>query len=221
MTDKWMSLLEVYEEVAADPFWESLRRPGVNLVRGDGPTSAETAKVLVVGEAPGAQENGARRPFVGPSGQVLDSLLSRIGLRRPDVFITNVVKYHPPGNRTPDAKQIKQGQIALRREWSIIQPVLTIAVGTPAAVALGLRGTSQYHGIPAPFGSGDDSWATRVYHPAFGLRQPKAQEWIEEEWERLWKEMQVIGINELVCCRSCKGMGVRSNRRCRLCSRRG
>lgn len=191
---RWDELLEIYTEVEADSFWEHLRRPGINFVPGDGPETVETAAVMVVGEAPGAQENGARRPFVGPSGAVLDDLLEVVGLARKQVFVTNVLKYRPPGNRTPDGREIHRAKETLRREWSVIRPVLTIAVGSPAQSAL-----AQYrmpHGVLFKFGA--DSWVTSVYHPAFGLRQKKARRWIEEEWDLLDRELIGSGLAERI-----------------------
>lgn len=190
---KWSQLLEIYEALLVDPRWRHLRRPGINLVPGDGPESAESARVFVVGEAPGAQENGERRPFVGPSGRVLNQLLESISLQRRDCFVTNVVKFRPPGNRTPTGTEIIHALDTLRSEWSVIRPVLTIAVGSPAQAALGQRGASQ-HGVLTQFGNRPGHWITSVYHPAFGLRKRQAQVWIEEEWERLSQELVEKGI---------------------------
>jgi uracil-DNA glycosylase family 4 len=183
MTSKWSRLQEVYDDVADDPAWKELRQPGIHLVRGDGVGSAETAAVMVVGEAPGAKENGAERPFVGPSGVMLSRLLETIGLNRTDVFVTNVVKYRPPGNRTPTPEEVRAARPALRREWQILQPTLTIALGGTATLALGLpRGKPQAHGVLHPFGGKS---ATPMFHPAYGLRSRMARIWIEEEWAAL------------------------------------
>lgn len=194
MGHKWDALMDVYDQLLSDPRWKHLQRPGINLVPGDGPGSAESAKILLVGEAPGAEENGARRPFVGPSGQVLNSLLKSIRLARRDCFVTNVVKFRPPGNRTPTGREILDAIGTLRAEWRIIQPLLTIAVGSPAQSALGQRG-AQFHGVAKPFGSVPGHWITSVYHPAFGLRRKQARIWIEEEWERLGRDLIEKGIS--------------------------
>lgn len=193
MSSKWDRLLDVYGEAADDPRWHHLRRTGINFVPGDGPESAEEAKVMLVGEAPGAQENGQCKPFVGPSGRVLNDLLESIGLQRRNCFVTNVVKFRPPGNRTPTGSEIIHALDTLRAEWSVIRPVLTIAVGSPAQSALGLRGTATLHGYIQPFGN-PGHWVTSVYHPAFGLRKKQAQVWIEEEWKRLGEDLLEKGI---------------------------
>lgn len=192
-SSKWSKLLDIYEALLDDPRWRHLRRPGVNLVPGDGRESAEDARVFVVGEAPGAQENGAKRPFVGPSGVVLNRLLESIGLARRNCFVTNVVKFRPPGNRTPIGSEIIAALDTLRAEWKVIQPTLTIAVGSPAQAALGQRNAS-HHGVLLPFGIVSGHWIVSVYHPAFGLRKKQAQVWIEEEWKRLNEDLQEKGI---------------------------
>jgi len=193
LSSKWNRLLDVYAEAADDPRWRHLRRTGINFVPGDGPESAEEAKVMLVGEAPGAQENGQCRPFVGPSGRVLNDLLEGIGLQRRNCFVTNVVKFRPPGNRTPTGSEVLRALDTLRAEWSVIQPVLTIAVGAPAQLALNQRGMP--HGRLRPFGRQEGHWVTSVYHPAFGLRKKQAQVWIENEWELLGEEIGEIGLD--------------------------
>lgn len=154
------SLDRVYEEIEADPYWDHLRLPGIKLVRGYGATRP---KVLVVGEAPGAQENARGRPFVGPSGKVLQQLMAIADIRLegfPDepanAFVTNVVKYRPPKNRTPSLNEIyhalegfrkgseqsvddslPEGAGSLRREWNALgSPPLIICVGSVAYAAL-------------------------------------------------------------------------------------
>jgi uracil-DNA glycosylase len=186
---KWDQLLDLYIDIDEDPKWNHLRTPGIRLVKGDGRDTAERAQVLIVGEAPGANENGQGRPFVGASGRVLNDLLGAARLDRSKVFITNVVKYRPPGNRTPSTLEGLNGQEELRREWSILRPTLTIAVGATAHWVL--RGSllslsSTPHGEFALFGSGHEySYITSMYHPAFGLRNEKMRPRIEEEWIRL------------------------------------
>lgn len=192
MRSKWSRLQEVYDDVADDPAWAHLRKPGIHLVRGDGVGSAETAAVMVVGEAPGAQENGAERPFVGPSGVMLGRLLETIGLARADVFVTNVVKYRPAGNRTPTPEEVIAARPALRREWQILQPALTIALGGVARTALGLPTSGRAtNGKLLPFGG---HWATPMFHPAYGLRSRMARGWIEEDWATLDAELKATRI---------------------------
>lgn len=185
---KWDQLLDLYIDIDEDPKWNHLRTPGIRLVKGDGRDTAEKAQVLIVGEAPGANENGQGRPFVGASGRVLNDLLGAARLDRSKVFITNVVKYRPPGNRTPSTAEGLHGQEELRREWTILHPTLTIAVGATAHWVL--RGplpslSSTIHGDLWPYGGFLHNYITSMYHPAFGLRNEKMRPRIEEEWIRL------------------------------------
>jgi len=139
------------------------------------------AQLLVVGEAPGAEEDRRGEPFVGRAGQLLDAMLAAIGLdRQAGVFITNVIKSHPPDNRDPRPEEMAACRPWLEQQIAMIQPRVMLAVGKVSAQALtaqtgtlgGLRG--RWHewqdtGIPVRV----------TYHPAYLLRRPaaKAQAW--------------------------------------------
>lgn len=197
---KWGKLLTLYSEIDGESKWSHLRRPGIRLVRGDGEETAETARVFICGEAPGAVENGAGRPFVGPSGRVLEGLLELAGLRREQCFITNVVKYRPQGNATPGAGEAFQARDALRREWSIINPILTIAIGAvahrllhPAEVAL----MNLDQGQLWTYGSNvKGRFVTSIFHPAFAMRNKRFQEPMEKSWELLGEQINHVDIRE-------------------------
>lgn len=180
---KWDRLLDLYAEVDSDLYWAHLRESGSRLVMGDGEATAEAARIFIIGEAPGATENGAGRPFVGASGKVLGMLLDSIGIRRSDCFITNVVKYRPPGNRTPNLPEVLRGTETLRIEWSIVRPTLTLALGVTAHTALGTNVFIRpRHGELQPLGKTPGHWVASLYHPAYGLRGKTGQRLIEEEW---------------------------------------
>ena len=100
-----------------------------NLVPGEG---SETAGVMIVGEAPGASEDKQGRPFVGRAGKLLDQLLEEAGLVRADVFITNVVKARPPGNRDPKADEVAHHMPWLEQQLALIRPSVVIPVGRHA-----------------------------------------------------------------------------------------
>jgi uracil-DNA glycosylase len=100
-----------------------------NLVPGEG---SPTADVVIVGEAPGASEDNQGRPFVGRAGRLLDELLSEAGLDRSDVFITNVVKARPPGNRDPRADEVAHHLPWLEAQLEVIQPRLVVPLGRHA-----------------------------------------------------------------------------------------
>ncbi|MDO8413219.1 MAG: uracil-DNA glycosylase [Gallionellaceae bacterium] len=139
----------------------------------------EKAAWLFVGEGPGADEDAQGEPFVGQAGKLLDSMLAAIKLKRgDDVYIANIVKCRPPGNRVPDAEEIAQCLPYLQHQIAYIQPKVIVALGKTAATALlgreatlaSLRNTvHSYQGIPLII----------TYHPAYLLRTPldKAKAW--------------------------------------------
>lgn len=157
-------------------------------VGGEGPD--DTPEAMVIGEAPGGQEAIAGRPFVGPSGAVLDQLLENAGLARERVWVTNVVKFRPPGNRTPTDDEIAVFKIWLRREWVTIgRPTLIIPTGSVALYALTGHRVSilKYAGThlrrTSRGGYQMDVWP--MVHPSFGLRNPNARPSIEADWQKL------------------------------------
>ena len=139
----------------------------------------EQAEWLFVGEGPGVDEDAQGEPFVGQAGKLLDNMLLSIGLRRgKNVYIANIVKCRPPGNRTPEADEIATCLPYLQRQIRLIKPKLIVALGKTAATALlgrdaalgSLRGElHDHHGIPLLV----------TYHPAYLLRSPmeKAKAW--------------------------------------------
>lgn len=139
-------------------------------VPGEG--SAET-EVVFVGEGPGRDENLAGRPFVGASGRLLTELIESIGWRRQDVFITNVVKCWPPGNRDPQPDEIEACAPFLRRQLTVLDPAVVVTVGKhslgvfmPGARIGRVHGTTQ----PVdPATGAPDALAFAMYHPAFAL----------------------------------------------------
>ncbi|HMC12979.1 MAG TPA: uracil-DNA glycosylase [Gallionellaceae bacterium] len=139
----------------------------------------EKADWLFVGEGPGADEDAQGEPFVGQAGKLLDNMLLSIKLKRGDkVYIGNIVKCRPPGNRAPEADEIATCFPYLQRQIALIQPKIIVALGKTAATSLlgrdatlaSLRGTvHSYQGIPLII----------TYHPAYLLRTPadKAKAW--------------------------------------------
>jgi uracil-DNA glycosylase family 4 len=155
------------------------------VVFGEGNPDAE---LLVVGEAPGAEEDRTGRPFVGRAGKLLDLLLMSVGFGREDVFICNVLKCRPPGNRNPQAEEVASCSPFLRRQVELVRPRAVMAFGTFAAqtlletdVPIGrLRGgVHDYHGVPL----------IPTYHPAALLRNPG---WLRPVWEDLQRLRALI-----------------------------
>lgn len=147
-----------------------------NHVPGEGDPAA---KFVVVGEAPGATEDELGRPFVGKSGDLLTKILEAIGFKREEVFICNVLKHRPPGNRNPSPAEVRACAPFLIRQLEILRPKVILALGTFAAQTLletdspisKLRGQEhRYHGIPL----------VATYHPAALLRNPN---WKRPAWE--------------------------------------
>ena len=197
--DKWMKLLDLYGEIDDEPKWSYLRGPGIRLIKGDGEETAETARVMIVGEGPGAVDNGAGKPFAGGNGELLESCLEVAGLRRDQCFVTNVIKYRSRDGRHPGVGESLMAQDAMRREWKIISPVLTIAIGATAHYILNptlLALTNFHHGELWTYPNRDDLFVTSMIPPALGLRRPRYRESIEESWETLGKMINDVGIRE-------------------------
>jgi len=153
-----------------------LYETATNPVPGEGNPKAE---LVCVGEAPGAKEDDTGRPFVGQAGQLLTKILAAIDLTREQVFICNVLKHRPPGNRNPRPEEVEACSPYLIRQLELIKPKVIVAFGTFAAQTLlnqktplgQLRGlVHRYHGIPLVV----------TYHPAALLRNPA---WKRPTWE--------------------------------------
>jgi DNA polymerase len=133
------------------------------------------ARVMLVGEAPGAEEDATGRPFVGRSGQLLDRMLAAIGLGRArDVYIANVVPWRPPGNRTPTPQEIAICLPFIHRQIALVGPDLLVTLGAPAAQALlGVKGIVAERGKwRSALIEGREIRALPTFHPAYVLRQP-------------------------------------------------
>lgn len=177
-SDPKKELLQLRENVIHCTRCEELVRNRQSVVFGSGNPQAA---LVFVGEAPGAEEDRQGLPFVGPAGQLLTKMIEAIGLKREEVFIANVLKCRPPGNRTPQPQEIENCEPYLVRQLSLIQPKLICALGTFAARTLlktglpisSLRGqVHDYHSIPL----------LCTFHPAYLLRNPGEK---RKSWEDL------------------------------------
>ncbi len=150
-------------------------------VPGEGPA---TAQVLFVGEGPGGRENASGRPFVGPAGEFLQSLLTSIGWSRSSVFITNVVKCWPPGNRDPMPEEKQACNGYLDRQIFALQPKLIVTLGRHSMEKFfgPGRGISRIHGTTARWRG---ILCCAMYHPAAALHQPSLREIIQQDFARL------------------------------------
>lgn len=161
-----------------------------------------TADLMFVGEGPGADEDIQGEPFVGRAGQLLNNMIKAMGLRREDVYIANVVKCRPPGNRTPERDECETCSPFLMRQIGTIKPKVIVALGAVAAKNLlainapmsELRGRF-YDFMPPGVQSTDPSWQGAklavTYHPAFLLRDPRQK---GEAWKDLQMVMKYLGL---------------------------
>jgi DNA polymerase len=156
-----------------------------NLVPGEG---SQDAAIVIVGEAPGASEDRAGRPFLGAAGRVLDTLLVVAGLRRDDVFITNVVKGRPPGNRDPRADEVAHSWPWLEAQLAVIEPELVVPLGRHALrrFAPDLK-IGAVHGRPVEAGG---RLLFPLYHPAAALHNGSLRATLEEDARRLGEHLR-------------------------------
>jgi uracil-DNA glycosylase len=163
-----------------------LHETAKNGVPGEGNPSAD---VMLVGEGPGYHEDVQGRPFVGAAGQLLNDLLARAGLSREDVFITNVVKHRPPGNRDPMPDEKAACSEYLERQIATIQPKLIVTLGRhsmatffgPTAKISQVHGTTtEWRGI----------LAYACFHPAAALHQAKFRELLEQDFAGLPRALE-------------------------------
>ena len=153
------------------------------------------ADLMFVGEGPGADEDEQGEPFVGRAGQLLNNMIKAMGLRREEVYIANVVKCRPPGNRTPERDECETCSPFLRRQVAAVKPKVVVALGAVAAKNLlamnapmsELRG-NWYEFAP---GGGYVCKLAVTYHPAFLLRDPRQK---GEAWKDLQRVMKELGL---------------------------
>ncbi len=149
-------------------------------VPGEGPADAD---IMFIGEAPGFHEDQQGHPFVGAAGQFLDELLESINLKREDVFITNVIKCRPPGNRDPLPEEIAACKPYLERQIALIQPKIIVTLGRFSMTrAFPKARISQVHGQPRKI---DGIIYYPMYHPAAALHQPSLRQTVVDDMRRI------------------------------------
>ncbi len=186
-------LTELYKEIAVCQRCD-LARSRTHTVPGEGP---ENAEIMFIGEAPGFHEDRQGRPFVGAAGKFLDELLASIGLTRDDVYICNVIKCRPPGNRDPLSDEIAACRPFLDKQIELIQPKLIVTLGRYSMARYFPNAQiTRIHGRPKRFGG-------RIYypmfHPAAALHQPKWRSVVEEDMlkiPQILKEAEQLGEAE-------------------------
>ncbi len=186
-------LTELYKEIAICQHCE-LSQGRTKAVPGEGP---ENAEIMFIGEAPGFHEDRQGRPFVGAAGKFLDELLASIGLTREDVYIGNVIKCRPPGNRDPLADEMAACKPFLDKQIELIQPKLIVTLGRfSMARYFPNAKITRIHGQPKRIGN-------RIYypmfHPAAALHQPKWRSIVKEDMlkiPQILKEAEGLGEAE-------------------------
>jgi uracil-DNA glycosylase len=180
------SLLKIREDIG-DCQRCRLGKTRTHIVFADGNPKAE---LVFVGEGPGADEDASGVPFVGRAGKLLTQMIEAMGLQRKDVYICNVVKCRPPGNRPPEPDEVTTCSPFLVRQLEVINPKVIVALGATAAKTLleTETGISKFRGQWLDF-RGKKLMAT--YHPAYLLRNPPAK---GEVWKDLQKVMAELGL---------------------------
>ncbi|MFH1650869.1 MAG: uracil-DNA glycosylase [Chloroflexota bacterium] len=175
-----MSALDELNQQILNCFKCEISKHRTRAVPGEG---AEDAEVMFIGEAPGYHEDQQGRPFVGPAGQFLDQLIKSIGFKREDVYITNVVKTRPPGNRDPLPTEIENCRGWLDRQIEIIRPKIIVTLGR-YSMARYFPGTSisRIHGTAV---KRDGIIYFAMYHPAAALHQFSLRKAIEDDMRKI------------------------------------
>jgi DNA polymerase len=157
------------------------------LVFGDGDPAA---RLMFVGEGPGADEDAQGLPFVGKAGQLLNNMIAAMGLKREQVYIANVVKCRPPGNRVPEQEEGATCTPFLFRQIDVVRPHVLVALGATAATwLLGVR--QPLAGLRGRVHSVRGTQLIVTYHPAYLLRDPRQK---KEAWADLQIAMRELGL---------------------------
>jgi uracil-DNA glycosylase len=148
------------------------------------------ARLMFVGEGPGADEDAQGLPFVGRAGQLLNNMITAMGLKREEVYIANIVKCRPPGNRTPEPEEANTCSPFLFRQIDVVRPEVIVALGATAATYL-LGQRQPLAGLRGRVHSLRGAQLIVTYHPAFLLRDPRQK---KEAWADLQIAMKELGL---------------------------
>jgi uracil-DNA glycosylase len=157
------------------------------IVFGDG---AATARLMFIGEGPGADEDAQGIPFVGKAGQLLNNMIGAMGLKREEVYIANIVKCRPPGNRVPEPVEANTCSQFLLRQIDVVQPQVIVALGSTAATYL-LGVKQSLSSLRGRWHACRGAKLAVTYHPAFLLRDPRQK---VEAWKDLQMVMAELGL---------------------------
>ncbi len=172
----------------------ALKKTSTNLVFSDG---NKKAKVMVIGEAPGEEEDKTGKPFKGQAGKLLDKMLDAIGQNRKNTYITNLIFWRPPGNRNPTIEEINVCLPFVLKHIELIKPKILILAGAIAAKAIlkeNNKGIIQLRGKWQNFNLNNSTniKTMPIFHPAFLLRQPSRKRDAWEDLKKIKKEIDLI-----------------------------
>ncbi len=154
-----------------------------NLVFGEGNPDAN---LMLIGEAPGEDEDLSGRPFVGRAGQLLDKILQSVGIERDEIYITNIVKYRPPGNRNPNFEELNISEPFLMEQIKIIRPQIIATLGNISTKHL-LKTNDGITKIHGEYFDWHGIKLVPIYHPAYLLRNPSREKG-KPKWQT-WQDM--------------------------------
>ncbi len=181
-----MTLQELEQQTLTALKLEGLEDLSDNLVFGEGNSDA---KLMIVGEAPGEDEDLSGRPFVGRAGQLLDKILESVAMNRDDIYITNMVKYRPPNNRNPTPQETLVSEPLLLEQIKLIRPQVIATLGNvPTQYFLKTKdGITKTHG---QWFEWHDMKVFPLFHPAYLLRNP-SRERGSPKWQ-MWEDMKEL-----------------------------
>jgi DNA polymerase len=192
MINKKQVLLEqIKADILKNNICPDLAQEATNLVMGDGNIDAD---IVLIGEAPGKNEDEQGLPFVGAAGKFLDSMLEGAGIRRSDVYITNIVKYRPPNNRDPLPSEKEAFWPYLVRQLDVIQPKIVVTLGRHSMeYFLPDRKISEIHGQPKRISFGESKIVVvPLYHPAAALYNGGMRTTLIEDFNKLLKIIEIL-----------------------------
>jgi DNA polymerase len=189
--NKQLFLEQIKADIIKNNICPDLAQEAKNLVMGDGNINAE---IVLIGEAPGKNEDEQGLPFVGAAGKFLDEMLKSAGLVRSDVFITNIVKYRPPNNRDPLPEEKEAFWPYLVRQLDVIEPQVVVTLGRHSMeYFLPGKRISEIHGQPKRITFGDKKLViVPLYHPAAALYNGSMRATLVEDFNKLPKIINIL-----------------------------
>ncbi|MEO6982893.1 MAG: uracil-DNA glycosylase [Edaphobacter sp.] len=186
-SQKAEALLEIQQEIGDCTRCPLAYAGRHKIVFGDGDANA---RLMFVGEGPGADEDASGLPFVGKAGQLLNNMIAAMGLKREEVYIANIVKCRPPGNRVPEPVEANTCDQFLLRQMDVVHPEVVVALGATAAMYL-LGVKQSLSSLRGRWHSCRGAKLAVTYHPAFLLRDPRQK---GEAWKDLQMVMGELGL---------------------------